>query len=91
MANLVIAAASSEQLWAEHGLTGLVLLALFGLIGVFVRVITKKDSAHQAFLERLLAAEREERARTREDHAANSDKLSQAIDRLSDNLRDRDR
>lgn len=87
MANL---GASSEQLWAEHGLTGLVLLALFGLILIFIRVIIKKDSNHQTFLERLLEAERKERTKAREDHTTSSDKLAQAIDRLSENLRNRE-
>jgi len=52
----------SEGLWAEHGLTGLVIFALFGLlitiIGLFVRTLVKKDEAHTKFIETMLKEER---------------------------------
>lgn len=79
----------SESLWAEHGLTGLVLSALFGLILVFVRAISSKDTAHREFLRELLADERTERKETREELTANSDKLSGAIDELAKEIRRR--
>lgn len=81
------AASSSESLWAEHGLTGLVLFALFGLIAVFLRVISRKDEGHQSFIQDLLDDERAERKATRKENAANSDKLATAIHGLADELR----
>ena len=78
---------SSESLWAEHGLTGLVLFALFALIGVFLRVITKKDQSHQSFIREILTDEREERKATRQENSTNSDKLASAIDGLAEELR----
>lgn len=81
------APSDSESLWAEHGLTGLVLFALFGLIGVFLRVISKKDAGNQSFIQNLLDDERAERKATRKDNAANSDKLAEAISGLADELR----
>ena len=81
------APSDSESLWAEHGLTGLVLFALFGLIAVFLRVISKKDAGNQSFIQNLLDDERAERKATRKDNAANSDKLAKAISGLADELR----
>tara|TARA_R100000951_G_scaffold43783_1_gene37004 strand:- start:4663 stop:4938 length:276 start_codon:yes stop_codon:yes gene_type:complete len=78
---------ASESLWAEHGLTGLVLSALFGLILVFVRSISSKDEAHREFLRELLAEERGERKETRKELAENNDKLSAAIGGLAEEIR----
>ena len=78
---------SSESLWAEHGLTGLVLFALFALIGVFLRVISKKDESHQSFIREILTDEREERKAARQENSSNTNKLSSAIDGLAKELR----
>jgi hypothetical protein len=78
---------SSESLWAEHGLTGLVLFALFGLIMLFLKIIVKKDSIHQEFIQLLLSEERVERKEARSEMAANTSKLSRAIDELTRELR----
>jgi hypothetical protein len=78
---------SSESLWAEHGLTGLVLFALFGLIMLFLKIIVKKDSIHQEFIQSLLSEERVERKEARSEMAANTSKLSMAIDELTHELR----
>ncbi len=78
---------SSESLWAEHGLTGLVLFALFGLIMLFLKIIVKKDSIHQEFIQLLLSEERGERKEARSEMAANTSKLSIAIDELTHELR----
>lgn len=78
---------SSESLWAEHGLTGLVLFALFGLIMLFLKIIVKKDSIHQQFIQLLLSEERSERKEARSEMASNTNKLSMAIDELTHELR----
>ena len=80
---------SSESLWAEHGLTGLVLFALFGLIMLFLKIIVKKDSIHQQFIQLLLSEERSERKEARSEMASNTNKLSMAIDELTHELRNR--
>ena len=88
----------SEGLWAEHGLTGLVIFALFGLlitiIGLFVRTLVKKDEAHTKFIETMLKEERthrdeerKERKETRAEHSKNSERLACAIDGLTCELR----
>ena len=84
-----ILASTSESLWAEHGLTGLVLSALFGLILVFVKTISSKDSAHREFIREMLSEERAERSETRRELTANSDKLSGAIDALASEIRNK--
>lgn len=77
----------SEELWARHGLTGLVLAALFSLIVLFIAVIR-----------RMQKDEREERAAMRkdtgeliegmrEDNREVTGKLARAIDGLSDQIR----
>ena len=78
---------SSEALWAEHGLTGLVLSALFGLIVLFLRATSKKDSSHQSFIEKLIQDERTERRLARKESAETHSKLSSAIDGLTEEIR----
>jgi len=93
-----VADQSSEGLWAAHGLTGLVIFALFGLIttiiGLFVRTLVKKDEAHTSFIQTMLKEERahrdeerEERRLTRREHSENSERLACAIDGLTCELR----
>jgi len=68
----------SEKLWAEHGLTGLVIFALIGIVLVLIKVITS-----------ILNEERSERKYTTEKHVEATDKLSKAIDRLSDSFKEK--
>ena len=82
-------ASASESLWAEHGLTGMVLFSLFGLIILFIRVNTKKDTSHQQFIEKLLGSERDERKETRKENSENAEKLSIAIANLTEELKAR--
>lgn len=84
---MMMASVSSESLWAEHGLTGLVLSAMFGLMIFFVRLNSKKDISHQGFIREILIEERKERVSTRDANHASSEKLSAAIDGLAEELR----
>ncbi len=78
---------NSETLWAEHGLTGLVLSALFGLIVLFLRATSRKDHSHQSFIEKLIQEERTERRLARRESAETHSKLSDAIDGLAGEIR----
>ena len=80
-------ATSSETLWAEHGLTGLVLSALFGLILLFLKSSSKKDQSHQEFVQKMIEDERKERSIVRQENSTNSSKLSSAIDSLAQEIR----
>lgn len=85
--------------WAEHGgLIGLVLLALFILIGVFIRVIaekdkhhrnfvTTKDEKHQKFIQEILESAKEERTETQKINRENAQALSSAITDLTEVVR----
>lgn len=77
---LQAAVTGSEKLWAEHGLTGLVIFALLGIIVYLVRT-------HQTSTKKWLDDEREERKYTTERHCQSTDKLSGAIDRLAESFR----
>jgi hypothetical protein len=68
-----------------------VLSALFGLILVFVKTISSKDSAHREFIREMLSEERGERKETRRELTANNDKLSDAIDSLASEIRNQNR
>lgn len=74
---------SSESLWAEHGLTGLVLFALFGLIVLFIRTISTKDK----FIKNIIDDERTERAVSRKEHQVTTNRLADAIDGLTQEIR----
>lgn len=81
--------ASSESLWAEHGLTGLVLFSLFGLIILFLRMLSTTASSNQRFIQALLEEERSERKEARRETSAATNKLSKAIDGLAVEMRNR--
>jgi hypothetical protein len=66
----------SERLFAEHGLTGLVIFALISIILLLIR-----------FSSTLIKEERIERRFTTEKHVGATDKLSEAISKLSESLK----
>jgi hypothetical protein len=77
-------------IWAEHGgLIGLIIFSLFGLIATFVVVLTRKDKSSQNFIKEILANDREDRKVDREDHRVTFDRLGNAIENLTDELRKR--
>ena len=79
---MIASSVGGAQLWAEQGgLIGLVTLALFVTIFTFIKVIS-----------RLIADDRIERKDVRKSNEKTFDKLGDALDRLTDELRDgRDR
>jgi uncharacterized protein YlxW (UPF0749 family) len=81
------AVSDSEALWAEHGLTGLVLFSLLSIIVMFVRFNQTKSYEHNNFVEKLLEESMDERREIRNDNAKNVDKLSAAIDSLTDSIK----
>lgn len=83
-------AETSEELWAKHGLTGLVIGALIFLIVLFIRALAKKDADHQEFLAGVLSGERADREAARRSNAENSRRLSSAIQQLADQIRKKD-
>jgi len=69
----------SEQVWAEHGLTGIVLGALFLLIGVFLKVLVMKDNKFMEFISHQSRTNEDARAKDRQE--AREDRQREAIDR----------
>ena len=82
-----IQSSGSEQLWARHGLTGLVLFALFSIIFLFIRFNQTKAKEDRAFIDKILTENREERQEIREDSNRNIDRLTVALDSLTESIR----
>ena len=86
------------NMFAEHGLAGLVIAVLFFMIFVLIKVLTKKDAKFiehlrassaecTATMQEILADEREERKEVRADNKKSHGQLSKAIDGLAEGLR----
>lgn len=71
----------------EHSILGAVIGALFVVVGWFLRALSRKDEQNQRFIEKLLSDDRDERAKERESHTAISNRLSDAINDLTRELR----
>ena len=79
---------SEASIWAEHGgLIGLIIFSLFGLIATFVVVLTRKDKSSQQFIKEILEADREERKEDRGEHRETFNRLSDALNDLTGELR----
>ena len=79
---------SEASIWAEHGgLIGLIIFSLFGLIATFVVVLTRKDKSSQQFIKEILANDRDERKEDRGEHRETFNRLSDAINELTSELR----
>ena len=79
---------SEASIWAEHGgLIGLIIFSLFGLIATFVVVLTRKDKSSQQFIKEILANDRDERKEDRGEHRETFNRLSDAINGLTSELR----
>ena len=81
---------NEASMWAEHGgLIGLVIFSLFGLIATFIVVLTRKDKSSQAFIKEILENDRQDRKEDRQDHRVTFDRLGNALDSLTNELRKR--
>ena len=79
---------SEASIWAEHGgLIGLIIFSLFGLIATFVVVLTRKDRSSQQFIKEILDSDREERKEDRGEHRETFNRLSDALNDLTSELR----
>ena len=79
---------SEILIWAEHGgLIGLIIFSLFGLIATFVVVLTRKDKSSQQFIREILSDDREERKEDRGEHRETFNRLSDALNDLTSELR----
>ena len=71
--------------WAEFGLMGMVIGALFVVVGWFLRALSRKDE----FIKDILRDDREERAVERVAHSDITNGLSEAIKDLTKELRNK--
>tara|TARA_R110000787_G_scaffold271837_1_gene379098 strand:- start:15 stop:275 length:261 start_codon:yes stop_codon:yes gene_type:complete len=82
---------SEASIWAEHGgLMGLIIFSLFGLVATFIVVLTRKDKSSQNFIKEILNNDREERKEDRGEHRETFNRLSDALNDLTDELRKKD-
>ena len=82
---------NEASIWAEHGgLIGLVIFSLFGLIATFIVVLTRKDKSSQNFIREILSDDREERKEDRGEHRKSFNRLSDALNDLTRELRGKD-
>ena len=65
----------------------MIIFSLFGLIATFVVVLTRKDKSSQQFIKEILANDREERKEDRGEHRETFNRLSDAINELTSELR----
>lgn len=73
--------------WAEFGLMGMVIGALFVIVGWFLRAMTRKDEQTNLFIKEILQEDREERGIERAAHTATTNRLSDAITDLTKELK----
>ena len=75
--------------WAEFGLMGMVIGALFVVVGWFLRALSRKDEQTNLFIKEILQEDREERGIERTAHTETTNRLSDAIQDLTKELRNR--
>ena len=73
--------------WAEFGLAGAVIGALFIIVGWFLRALTRKDEQSNSFIKEILQEDREERNIERAEHRDTTNRLANAIEELTRELR----
>jgi hypothetical protein len=79
---------NEATIWAEHGgLIGLIIFSLFGLIGTFIIVLSRKDRSSQNFIKEILDNDREERKEDRSEHRQTFNRLSDALSDLTTELK----
>ena len=87
LAETAINLSDSEELWAKHGLTGLVLGALLAIIVMFIRFNQARVKEDKAFISQIMSESMSERKDLRDDNARNVDRLAAAIDSLAESIK----
>ena len=85
----MIAQINNMGQWAEFGLMGMVIGALFVVVGWFLRALSRKDEQTNLFIKEILQEDREERGIERTAHTETTNRLSDAIQDLTKELRNR--
>lgn len=80
---------SSAAAWGRFGLAGLVIAALFAQMRSFIAAIKTKDTEHKEFISHILDEDRNERQLDRKEHRETTNKLSDAINDLTIELKSR--
>ena len=75
--------------WAEFGAMSMVCGALFVVVGWFLRALSRKDEQTNLFIKEILKEDREERGIERTAHTETTNRLSDAIQDLTKELRNR--
>lgn len=75
------------SLFESHGLLGLVVGSLVVFVLLFIAELRRKDKSHSQFIKTLLDDSKDERRQTNESFKQSTDKLSDALNDLSSNLR----
>ena len=71
----------------EHGVLGAVIGALFVVVGWFLKALSRKDEQNQKFIEKILDEDRNERTEQHKVSSETTNKLSSAINELTQELR----
>lgn len=71
----------------EHGVLGAVIGALFVVVGWFLKALSRKDEQNQKFIEKILDEDRNERTEQHKVNSETTNKLSSAINELTQELR----
>jgi hypothetical protein len=73
----------SNNPWADYGLAGIVIGALFSIIVLFIKTTNKQQKHNTEFVERILDENRKERSEMTQRWVKSSDKLSDAVEALA--------
>ncbi len=82
----------SVELWAQFGLAGLVIFALFFLLYQGVKIVTAKfeaiNAANNEVISTITTLHANERKEWRDESSKHNDKLAMALDGLSKNVQE---
>ena len=78
------------NLFAEHGLGGLVIAVLFFMVFYLIKSLGVKDTKYTTHIQTILEDERVERRATRADYKRSHSQLAKAIDGLAEGLKSKE-
>ena len=79
------------NLFAEHGLGGLVIAMLFFMVFYLIKSLGVKDTKYSTHIQTILDDERAERKEARADYKKSHSQLAKAIDGLAEGLKSKER